>query len=370
MATVADKTFYDRLGVSRDASADEIRKAYLKLAHKYHPDKTGGDTAAETKLKEINEAYDTLKNADKRREYDQTLDAQAAFGGGGFGGFDFTGAGAGHGFEDLFGSFFGGTGGRARPRVQPGNDVEVRVEVTLREVAEGARRALQLGMRDTCADCRGSGAAPGTQPQPCPDCGGSGYVQQARGPFSMTQPCRRCRGTGTFVSSPCTKCAGTGRVKAARTINVTIPPGVTHGTRLRLSGEGEPGPAGGPRGDLFVVVQVARDPRFERDGKNIVVEVPIRMDEAVLGASITVPTLKGKATLKVPPGSETGSQLRMKGLGLPGMRGGAKGDQIVRLVVETPQALTAEQRDLLERFAKLAAPSDYPKHQAFLRGMK
>jgi molecular chaperone DnaJ len=379
MAAVAEKTYYERLGVSRDASPEEMRKAYLKLAHRYHPDKTGGDPAAEAKLKEINAAYDTLKNVDKRREYDQTLDAQAAFGGGGagFGGFDFTGGGggfqqsrAGQPFEDIFGSFFGGVGGRARPQAQPGNDLEVRVDVMLREVAEGVRRTLQLNMRDLCADCRGSGAAPGTQPQVCPDCGGGGYVQQARGPFSMTQPCRRCRGTGTIVPSPCPKCGGTGRMKAIRSINVTIPAGVSHGTRLRLAGEGEPGPANGPRGDLFVVIHVAPDERFEREGKNLLVEVPVRFDEAVLGAEITVPTLTGKAKLKVPPGSETGNQLRMKGLGLPGMKGGAKGDQIVRLVVETPQKLTHEQRELLERFAKIASPSDYPKKQAFLRKLQ
>ncbi|MDQ1257015.1 MAG: molecular chaperone DnaJ [Candidatus Hydrogenedentes bacterium] len=360
------------LGVSRDASADEIRKAYLKLAHKHHPDKTGGDKASEEKLKEINAAYDILKNKDKRAQYDQFGEGGNPFGSGGF-----SGAGGAGGFEapfeDLFDMLFGGRGGRSgqgRSAAVQGNDIETRLTIELREAALGCKKTIHFDRMDLCAECKGSGAAPGSKPQTCPQCQGAGQVRSAQGFFSVTRTCPRCHGSGQSISNPCHKCHGNGRVRTRRDVTVDIPPGVDTGSRMRLSGEGEPGHNGGPRGDLYIFIQVQPSDIFERDGVTILCEVPISFTQATLGATIRVPTLTGEAELKVPAGTQSGSMLRLRGLGMPDLQGYRQGDQIVRVQVETPAKLSRRQRELLEEFQKLAEEKSYPLHLRFLDKLK
>jgi len=361
MATVQQNDLYEILGVSKDASQDEMRRAYLKLAKQYHPDKTGGDKEAEDKLKEINAAYNTLKSPEKRKKYDQERDARSAFGGFSSGGFsegfqDFNFGNAG-GFEDLFSTMFGQGGARTtRPVVRPGNDLEMAVQVDLNDVANGAKKTLRFKRWDRCTACSGSGAEPGTQPQTCPDCQGSGTVTHSKGAFSMSRTCPKCSGQGVFIGVPCKACAGRGRQKADRTVQVTIPQGVETGTRLRVPGEGEAGDPGAPNGDLYVHVDVRKHELFERDGANLTCEVPISFPQAALGATVQVPTLKGKANLRVPEGTQSGAMLRMKGLGLPKLGGGAKGDQYIRIVVEVPKRLNSEQRKIIEKLHAIDHP--------------
>lgn len=376
------RDYYEVLGVSRDASADEIRRAYLKLAHQYHPDKTGGDKAAEEKLKEINAAYDVLKNPDKRAKYDQFGHAADQFGGAGgdagFGkgfGFGFGGSG---GFEAPFDDFFdvlfgrgGGGPGRRRSSIRPGSDLEYPMSISLREAATGTAKKIRFNRMETCGDCNGVGSAPGSQPETCPDCGGTGQVRRAQGFFSITQTCGRCRGAGRVISKPCKRCSGSGQVKSERELSIDLPAGVSTGSRLRLSGEGEPGMGGGPRGDLYILVQVEPDEIFERDGNNVICEFPISFPQAALGDKIRVPTLKGKEVdLRIPPGTQSGQLFRMRGLGIPDLQGYHKGDQIVRVHVETPTKLNREQRELLERFRELGNEKDYPLHKRFMEKLK
>jgi molecular chaperone DnaJ len=371
------KDYYDLLGVSREASADEIRKAYLKLAHKYHPDKTGGDKVAEDKLKEINQAYDTLKNTEKRAQYDQfggdMGDAFSGAGGQGFGGFGgFGGAGGqGQGFEDFFDVLFGrGGGGGGRRSVQPGSDLEVRVVLTLREASKGSKKQVRITRRENCSDCKGTGAAPGSQPETCNDCGGAGQVRRAQGFFHVTQTCPRCRGAGRVVGTPCTSCSGSGKTKGQRELSIDLPAGVDTGSRLRVAGEGEPGDPGAPRGDLYIFVEVEDDAIFERRGNDIICEIPINFPDAALGTTIRVPTLSGEAELKIPPGTQSGTPFRLRNLGMPDLRGLHKGDQIVRIQVETPNKLSREQKDLLQQFKELSAAQSYPLHRRFMDRLK
>jgi molecular chaperone DnaJ len=357
MATVQQNDLYEVLGVSKDASQEEMRRAYLKLAKEFHPDKTGGDREAEDKLKEINAAYDTLKSPEKRKKYDQERDARSAFSGFSSGGFsegfqDFNFSNAG-GFEDLFSTMFGQA---TRPVVRPGNDLEMAVQVDLHDVANGAKKTLRFKRWDRCAPCSGSGAEPGTQPQTCPDCQGSGTVTHSKGAFSMSRTCPKCSGQGVFIGVPCKACAGRGRQKVDRTVQVTIPQGVETGTRLRVPGEGEAGDPGAPNGDLYVHVDVRKHELFDRDGANLTCEVPISFPQAALGATVQVPTLKGKANLRVPEGTQSGAMLRMKGLGLPKLDGGAKGDQYIRIVVEVPKRLNSEQRKVIETLYAIDHP--------------
>lgn len=372
--------YYEILGVARDASPEEIRKAYLKLAHKYHPDRTGGDKAAEEKLKEINEAYDTLKNAEKRAQYDRfgrAGDHFAGAGGGfeGFGGFGGFGGGGPGGFEtpfeDFFDVLFGRGGGGARRRAAtPGNDLEVRVSVTLREAAFGTKKTVKINRSEVCSECSGSGAAPGSQPQTCPECGGAGQVRRAQGFFSITQTCPRCRGTGRVIPKPCSRCNGSGRVRVQREISVDLPPGVDTGSRLRVAGEGEPGEGGGPRGDLYIYVQVLPDEIFVREGNDVICEVPITFVQAALGTTIRVPTLRGEAELKIPAGTQSGQLFRMRNQGVPDLRGYRQGDQIVRIQVETPARLSREQRELLQKFQELSDSNSHPLQRRFLDRLK
>lgn len=378
---MATKDFYEILGVSRQASQGEIRKAYLKLAHKYHPDKTGGDKAAEEKLKEINEAYDTLKNPDKRSQYDRFGQAGAGFGQGfggdsGFGGFGFGFEGA-SGFDTPFDDFFDVLFGRAgarnrhrRPAARPGNDLERRVTISLKEAATGVTKTIRFARMEKCGECDGTGAAPGSQRKTCPDCHGTGQVRRAQGFFSITQTCRRCGGRGWAIDEPCKKCRGAGTVQTQRELSVDIPAGVDTGSRLRVPGEGEPGANDGPRGDLYIFIEIEADDFFMRDGNDLVCEVPVSFPYAALGTTVRVPSLQGEAEVKIPPGTQSGQLFRLRGLGIPDIRGYRTGDQIVRVVVETPTRLNREQKELLHRFQELTEEQNYPAHLRFLDKLK
>ena len=363
------KTYYDILGVPKNASEEDIRKAYRQLAHKYHPDKTGGDKEAEAHLKEINEAYDTLKNKEKRARYDRFGADGMRFGGGqaGFGGFGGGGFESGSPFDDIFDAFFGG-GGRAQrgaPRATAGSDLEYRVTMTLRDAATGKKHNLRFHRRENCSDCNGTGAAKGSALETCTQCDGLGQVRMAQGFFSITRSCPVCGGAGQTIKSPCAKCRGMGQVESERELSVEIPAGVDTGSRLCLHGEGEPGRNGGPRGDLYVFVEVKADDVFVREGLDLVCEFPISFPEAILGATVRVPTLDGDADLKVPAGTQSGTVFKLRGLGMPDLRGYRRGDQLVEIQVETPTRLTKEQKDLIKRFEELSSEGTYPRHQKF-----
>lgn len=370
MAAATEQDYYTLLGVAQTVPQDEIRKAYLKLAHQYHPDKTGGDKAAEDKLKRINEAYDTLKNAEKRKQYDDSIKA-AEFNpyhaGAGYE-YEATDYGGESAFEDLLGSLFSRHGPGTR-RAQPGRDVETTVMLTLNEVAVGVTRKVRLGRRDTCGVCGGSGGAPGSKPQQCPTCGGRGRLESGGGAFNLTQTCPRCAGSGRIVSAPCQRCSGSGFETVDRDLSVRVPPGIEAGARLRVSGEGEAGAHGGPRGDLYIRVIIAPHPHFTRDGNNLLCEVPVPFTTAALGGKVRVPTLTGTADLTVPAGAQNGATLRMKGLGIA-MPHGSRGDELVRITVEVPQNLTHEQRELIKTLAQSGDGHHYPKSTAFANKLR
>lgn len=358
---------YEVLGVSREASQEEIRRAYLKLAHKLHPDKTGGNKEAEEKLKEVNAAYDILKNPEKRAKYDRFGSADGQPFGGGFEGFG--GMGGESPFEDFFDMIFGRGGGGGRragaSRAQQGNDLELRLSISLEEAAAGVNRVVRFSRDENCEECRGTGAASGSKPTTCPQCQGSGQVRVAHGFFSVSRTCPRCNGAGSIIEKPCRTCGGRGRTRVSREIHVDVPAGVDTNSRLRVAGEGEPGIGGGPRGDLFIVMDVAPHPVFQRNGVHIHCEVPITFSQAALGDTIRVPTLHGGADLKVPAGAQSGQTLRLRGQGMPDLRGYQQGDEIVKLVVETPTKLSRRQRELLEEFAALSNSKNYPTQAEF-----
>lgn len=368
---MAGKDYYEILGVPRESSEDEIRKAYRKLAHKYHPDKTGGDKKAEDKLKEINSAYNTLRNAEKRAKYDRFGEAGEQFAGGfGTGGFGGGASGFG-GFEDIFDAFFGqGSGSRGRGGATAGSDLEYRISITLRQATFGAKKKISFNRQENCSECKGTGAAPGTGPEVCGDCGGSGQVRVTQGFYSVTRTCPRCRGAGRMITSPCRHCSGRGMSTTKRDLSLDIPAGVDTGARLRVGGEGEPGRGGGPRGDLYIFIEVEKDEIFTRDGNDIVCEVPISLVEAVLGKTMRVPTLKGEADLRIPPGTQSGTLFKLRGLGIPDLRGYSQGDQFVRIQVETPTKLNREQKELLRRFEELSDAKTYPLHRRFMDKLK
>jgi molecular chaperone DnaJ len=344
-----EKDHYAALGVSKDASAAEIKKAYRKLARELHPDKNAGDAKAEARFKDVSEAYAVLSDPAKRAEYDE---ARALFGSGGFRGagrgfgggtrVDLGDLFGGGGLGDVFGGFFGG--GRQRgPR--RGGDVETDVTLDFAEAVNGVTVPLRLASPHACRTCGGSGAKPGTAPRTCPSCGGTGATSVNQGPFSLSQPCRDCRGRGRLVDDPCADCAGTGATTRERTLTVRIPSGVSDGQRIRLKGRGEPGEAGGPPGDLYVAVHVTPHRFFGRRGKHLTLTVPDTFAEATLGADVTVPTLDGTVTLKVPPGTPTGKTFRVRG------RGAAGGDLLVTVEVAVPRNLSAKARQALETYA-------------------
>lgn len=347
---MAKRDYYEVLGVSRDAPAEEIKKAFRKLAMKFHPDANPDDQNAEEKFKEIAEAYEILSDTDKRAQYDRF--GHAGVNGQGFGG-GFSGFGDMGGLGDIFEMFFGG-GGRTRRGPEKGADIRADLEITLKEAANGLEREMRIPRVETCSTCGGSGTAAGTKPKTCEACGGTGQVQFAQStPFGRvvsSRTCDRCRGAGRIIEKPCPTCRGAGQVRKSRGIKIKVPAGVDSGSRLRLAGEGEAGTRGGPPGDLYVYIHVKPHRIFQRDGVDIICEVPISFVQAALGAEISVPTLDGTASLKVPEGTQTGAVFRLKGKGIPHLHGYGVGDQHVQVKVETPTRLTEKQKDLLRQF--------------------
>ncbi|MEU4763951.1 molecular chaperone DnaJ [Actinosynnema sp. NPDC023794] len=368
-----EKDFYRELGVTSDASADEIKKAYRKLARELHPDANPGDAKAEARFKAVSEAYGVLSDTAKRKQYDE---ARRLFsGGGGFPG----GFGAGGGFDvgdlfgrqgaqqaggmgglgDLLGGLFNRRGGTSASATRPrrGEDVETDVRIDFTEAVKGATVPMRLSSPATCGTCAGSGARPGTSPRTCTNCGGAGLVTRSQGAFAFSEPCADCRGTGRIVDDPCPECAGDGVSTKTRTLTIRIPAGVDDGQRIRLAGQGEPGRNNGPAGDLFVLVHVNPHPIFGRSGNDLTVTVPVTFPELALGATLTVPTLEGKVTLKVPAGTASGRVLRAKGKGIA-KRDGQVGDLLITLNVAVPNNMDAAAREALENYASATAMHD------------
>jgi len=360
------KDYYDLLGVDRNVSEDEIKKAYRRLALKYHPDRNPGDKQAEEKFKEVSEAYQVLSDSQKRAQYDQF--GHAAFGDGGpfAGGFDFT-AGFEDVFGDIFGEFFGGTS-RRRTRAR-GEDLRYNLTVTFEEAVSGTEKKIKIPRQGPCETCHGNGAKAGSTPQTCPTCRGRGQVSFQQGFFSVSRTCNQCYGHGTIIKDPCTTCSGVGRVRKLHTLSIKIPAGVDTGSRLKLRNEGEGTPGGVP-GDLYVVIQVEPHLIFVRDNLDIICDVPISFVQAALGAEIDVPTLDGKVKMKVPAGTQSGKVFRMKGKGVKDVQGYQQGDQHVRVVVETPTHLTARQKELLKEFAVNGGEDVNPLSKGFFDKVK
>ncbi|MEQ9844411.1 molecular chaperone DnaJ [Pectobacterium brasiliense] len=374
---MAKQDYYESLGVAKNADEREIKKAYKRLAMKYHPDRNPGDSEAEAKFKEIKEAYEILIDSQKRAAYDQY--GHAAFeqggmgGGGGGGGGGFGGGGADFGdiFGDVFGDIFGG--GR-RQRASRGSDLRYNMELTLEEAVRGVTKEIRIPALEECDVCHGNGAKPGSSPITCPTCHGNGQVQMRQGFFTVQQACPHCHGRGKIIKDPCVKCHGHGRVEKSKTLSVKIPAGVDTGDRIRLSGEGEAGEHGAPSGDLYVQVQVKAHPIFQREENNLYCEVPINFAMAALGGEIEVPTLDGRVKLKVPAETQTGKLFRMRGKGVKSVRGGAQGDLLCRVVVETPVNLNERQRQLLqeldESFGGPSGERNSPRSKNFFDGVK
>ena len=349
---MSKRDFYEVLGVTKTASDDEIKKAYRKLAMKYHPDRNQGDKAkeAEEKFKEVKEAYEMLSDSQKRAAYDQYGHAGVDPNNGMGGGAGFGGGGFAEAFGDIFGDMFGGrAGGGARGgrQVYRGNDLSYSMEITLEEAAKGKDAQIRIPSWDNCDTCHGSGAKPGTQPKTCTTCGGNGSVQMRQGFFSVQQTCPHCRGTGKIIPEPCTSCSGQGKIKRQKTLEVKIPAGIDDGMRIRSTGNGEPGQNGGPSGDLYIEIRIKEHDIFERDGDDLHCQVPVSFITAALGGEIEVPTLQGKAAIDIPEGTQAGKQFRLRGKGIKGVRSSYPGDLYCHIVVETPVKLTEYQRKLL-----------------------
>ena len=364
------KDYYQTLEVAKTASADEIKKAYRKLAIKYHPDKNPGNKEAEERFKEISQAYEVLSDPEKRRQYDQFgHEAYTQRGGAGAGGFDQQRA------QDIFSQFFGGGGfpfedlfggGQRRPESGiAGDDLRYDLEIDFEDAMYGAERSLRIPRLAECASCHGSGCEPGTGRKTCPRCGGSGTQVISQGFFSMRQPCPACQGTGQIIEKPCHVCRGQGRTREESSFSLHIPPGVDTGTQLRISGKGGAGLRGGRAGDLYVFMHVRSSSVFEREGDDLLCEVPIPFAVAVAGGVVEVPTIAGKAKLKIPPGTQSGAVLRMKGKGAPSLRGGARGNLHLRMVVESPVGLNNEQLKLLAAFNDSLAPRNNPRQNNY-----
>jgi molecular chaperone DnaJ len=356
--------YYKTLGVDKRATPDEIKKAYRKLARKYHPDRNPDDKQAEARFKEISQAHDVLGDPEKRKQYDTGAGPFATGGGtgggfGGFGNFDFDGSSMGDILSNLFGGAGGAggaRGGRQRPRPERGADLEAQVSITFDQAVAGAQVPLQVPMHTTCNTCRGTGAKPGTTPTVCPRCEGRGIETEGQGMFSISQPCSRCGGSGTVIEDPCPTCHGSGAVRTVKRLRVNIPAGVRDGSRIRLPGKGEPGPRGGPAGDLYLIVHVAPSPVFARKGDNLEVEVPLSIPEALRGAEVQVPTLDGAKTLRVAAGTKHGTVQRLRGEGPPKPGGGSppkRGDIHYRFLIDVPEELNSEQSEAVDALAKV-----------------
>ncbi|PHI29524.1 molecular chaperone DnaJ [Budvicia aquatica] len=368
---MAKKDYYEILGVSRDADEREIKKAYKRLAMKHHPDRNQGDKDSEAKFKEIKEAYEILTDEQKKAAYDQY--GHAAFEHGGMGGGGFGGGGGGD-FNDIFGDVFGDIFGGRRQRASRGSDLQYNMVLTLEEAVRGVTKEIRIPTLAECDTCHGSGAKAGSSATTCSTCHGAGQVQMRQGFFAVQQTCPTCHGRGKIIKDPCNKCHGQGRVEKTKTLSVKIPAGVDTGDRVRLSGEGEAGENGAPAGDLYVQVQVKQHPIFERDGNNLYCEVPINFAMAALGGEIEVPTLDGRVNLKVPAETQTGKLFRMRGKGVKSVRGGAQGDLLCRVVVETPVKLNDKQKQLLreleESLGGEKGAKNSPRSKSFLDGVK
>lgn len=382
---MATTDYYELLGASRDASADELKKAYRKKAVKYHPDKNPGDAAAEAKFKQISQAYDVLKDADKRAAYDRY--GHAAFqqggmgraGGGGGAGHDpfdifreaFGGRGGAGGAGGIFEEFFGGGGGRGSAGgAAHGSDLRYDLEISLEEAAKGIEKEIKYRRPVECSKCSGSGAEPGSKKVTCPTCGGAGQVTSNRGFISYRQVCPSCEGAGQRIEKPCGGCRGEGRVMDSSTVKVRIPAGVTTGSKLRSAGKGEAGQMGGQAGDLYIVIHVQEHELFERHNDDLFCEVPIKFTLAALGGSISVPTLFGKGSLKIPTGTQTGTTFRLRGQGIPNLRGSGKGDLLIRVQVEVPTKLNADQKAKLEDYAEACGDPAHPVSESFVEKAK
>ncbi len=352
---MAKQDYYSTLGVAKDADLDTLKKAYRKLAMEFHPDRNHGDAAAEQKFKEINEAYDVLKDEQKRAAYDRfghaAFDGSAGFrgNGGGPGGFDFNASGFADIFDEMFGEFMGGRrGNQSRAR---GGDLRYNMELTLEEAFEGKQATIRVPGTEQCGACTGTGGEKGAQPTACPTCRGHGKVRATQGFFTIERTCQSCSGTGKVIEKPCPQCGGQGRVAKDKTLQVTIPPGVEDGTRIRLAGEGEAGLRSAPSGDLYIFLSVKPHRLFQRDGANVHCRVPISMSKAALGGGIEIPAIDGsRAKVQIPAGTQTGQQFRLKGKGMSVLRSTQRGDMYAEIVVETPVNLTKKQKELLEQF--------------------
>lgn len=344
--------YYDLLGVEKGASPDEIKKAYRKMALKYHPDRNQGDKKSEEMFKKVNEAYSCLSDSQKRANYDRFGTAE------GMGGADFGGFGNfGDIFEDIFDGFFGGGGAsfggqKKRNRSQKGNDLRYDLEVNLEDAAFGTQKEIEIPTLTSCDTCTGTGSADGKEPVQCKECGGSGSMRFQQGFFSVTKTCSRCGGQGTVISNPCRACRGSGKMRVKRNVSVKIPPGVDSNTRLKMTGEGEEGSIGGPSGDLYIFISVREHEFFKRNGQEIECEVPISFTVAALGGEIEVPTLEGKENIRIPASTQSGRIFRLRNQGIQRLGGFNRGDQLVRVVISVPTKLTPKQKELLEEFAK------------------
>ena len=369
---MAKRDYYDVLGVNKSASPETIKQSYRKLAVKYHPDKNKGEKAAEEKFKEASEAYHVLSNKERKQNYDNF--GHAAFDGmgggrGGFENFDFSSS-----FSDIFEDFFSDFGGRSRKRRSSdfrGSDLRYDINISLEEAYSGKKQDIRFSTSEKCGACKGQGSAPGSSPQSCSVCGGNGRVRSNQGFFTVQQTCPQCVGTGEEISNPCKNCSGTGKKQTYKNLTVTIPRGVDNGTRIRLSGKGEAGTKGGANGDLYLFVNINSHKIFKRSEENLYYEFPISIADAALGTTLEVPIVDGgKAKIKIPSGTQTGKQFRLKGKGMPIMRGSGNGDLYIQIVTEVPVSLSSEQKELLEKFRMLENNKSNPSIKKFFEKAK
>jgi len=372
---MAKRDYYETLGVSRGASADELKKAYRRKAKELHPDRNSDNPDAEAQFKEVNEAYDVLKDADKKAAYDRYGHAafEGGMGGGGQRGYggqgDFASAFSDV-FDDLFGDMMGGRGGGGRNRASRGNDLRYNLNVTLEEAFSGLQKTINVPAATTCDACDGSGGESGSEPVTCPTCSGMGKVRAQQGFFTVERSCPTCNGLGQIIKNPCKVCHGAGRVEKEKMLSVNIPAGVETGTRIRLAGEGEAGMRGGPSGDLYLFINVAEHELFQRDGTTLFCRVPVSMVDAALGGDVEVPNIDGgRSRVRIPEGSQSGRQMRLRGKGMPALRGGGVGDMLIELAVETPVKLTSKQKELLKEFQELSAENN-PQSSRFFSAVK